>query len=110
MDYRMRKGQQELTVEIEGSELDNSRLMSEFQKCREGRCDCPTQEYDKLEGIRIEQDRDRFALHLKPKPGRSINQDAVAACLDHTLGKSTQDPAGDEAQSSANAKQPIKDG
>ena len=110
MDYRIRKGQEELTVEIEGSELNNADLMSEFQRCREGHYDCPTQEYDKLEGIQIEQGRDRIALHLKLKPGQSINRDVVAACLDHTLSKSIQHQASDETQSSASVNPSIKDG
>ena len=52
--------------------------------------DVTTDEYDKLDSMRIEQDADRISLRLKVKPGLDIDQAAVAACLDHTLEKSEE--------------------
>jgi len=47
-------------------------------------------EYDKLEEMQIEQTNDHLSLRLKVKPGQNIDQNAVAACMDHTLNKSTK--------------------
>jgi len=86
--YKIEKKEQEIAIEIEGSELKNTELQEAFQRCQEGSCGCPTDEYDKLDSMQIEHGVDRLALHLKVKPGLSIDQAAVAACLDHTLKKS----------------------
>ncbi len=85
--YQIETTNQGLTIRIEGKALMNDVLRVAFQQCQEGRCDCPTDEYDKLEEMQIEQGVDRLSLHLKVKPGQTIAQDAVAACLDHTLKK-----------------------
>lgn len=86
--YKIEKKEQEITVEIEDSELTNTELQQAFRRCQVGSCDCPTDEYDKLDSMQIEQGRDRLSLRLKNKPGHSIDPNAVAACLDHTLKKS----------------------
>ena len=83
--YTIEKKNGELFVGIDSSGLKNTQLLEAFQRCREGRCDCPTDEYDKLESLQIDQDAARISLNLKAKPGQSIAKAAVAACLDHAL-------------------------
>lgn len=89
--YKIEETNQNLIIKIEGKELQTNDLREAFQQCQEGSCDCPTDEYDKLEEMRIEQSMDRLSLHLKVKPGQTIVQDAIAACLDHTFKKSKKD-------------------
>lgn len=79
-----------MTIEIDGGASGNPKLLEAFQQCREGRCDCPTGEYDKLEETRIEQTKNHLSLRLKVRPGQSIDQNAVTACMDHTLNKTTK--------------------
>jgi len=86
--YKVEKKDQEITVEIEGDGLKTAELHKALQQCREGSCDCPTDEYDKLESMQIELNTDRISLRLRTKPDADIDQAAVAACLDHTLRKS----------------------
>lgn len=87
MKYKIEETNQNLTIEIKGRSLQNHQLREAFQQCQEGRCDCPTDEYDKLEEMQIEQGLDQLSLRLKVKRGHTIAQDVVAACLDHTLKK-----------------------
>ena len=87
-NYKIEKKEQVISVEIEGGELKNTELREAFQRCLEGSCDCPTNEYDKLDSMQIKHDVDRISLQLKVKPGLYIDQVAVAACLDYTLKKS----------------------
>jgi len=91
MKYQIQQKEGELTIGIDGAASGNPKLLDAFQECREGRCDCPTDEYDKLEGIQVEQTKDHLSLRLKVKPGQSLDGNAVAACMDHTLKKSTKD-------------------
>ena len=88
--YIIEKKNGELSVEIDSSSLNNTQLLEAFQRCREGRCDCPTDEYDKLESMRVDQAAERISLSLKAKPGQSIAKAAVAVCLDHTLNISKE--------------------
>lgn len=83
--YNIEKKGLEITVEIEGDGLINAELHKALQQCREGSCGCPTDEYDKLDSMQIEQNTDGISLQLKVKPDATIDQAAVVACLDHTL-------------------------
>ena len=88
--YTIEKKNGGLFVGIESSGLEKTQLLEAFQRCREGRCDCPTDEYDKLASMHVNQDAERISLSLKAKPGQSIAKAAVAACLDHTLNISKE--------------------
>lgn len=88
--YKIEKKNDVLSIEINSSELKNTKLLEAFQRCREGYCDCPTDEYDKLELMHVDQDAQRISLRLKAKRGQFIAEAAVAACLDHTLKKSEE--------------------
>lgn len=90
MNYEIEKKAQRISVEIKSRGLRHTELHEVFQRCREGSCDCPTDEYDKLDSMQIQQDTDRISIQLQVKPGLDIDQAAVAACLDHTLKKSEQ--------------------
>ena len=89
--YKIEKNNEGLSIELNSSGLKNTKLLESLQRCREGLCDCPTNEYDKLESMHIDQEAEQISLRLKAKPGQSLAEAAVAACLDHTLNCSKED-------------------
>ena len=46
-------------------------ILTALERCREGRCDCPTDEYEKLDDMRIERDERGISVHLQVKIGQA---------------------------------------
>jgi hypothetical protein len=87
----------ESKVLIEVAEVgkNQDQLLEAFGECQAGQCSCPTNEYDKLESMEVEQGEDLIRLRLEPKPGRQLDTSQIAACLDYTtaaIAPSQNDP------------------
>ena len=76
-----------LTVEVSDIEGKEEELLADFQACREGRCACPTDEYQKLESLNIDESAGKVSLRLKGKSGRIFDEAEIEKCLDHTKKK-----------------------
>jgi sirohydrochlorin ferrochelatase len=85
MTYRIDEQSGNIDVRVEKTGADDAEFLAALARCRDGRCECPTDAYDKLEDVRIERDVRGISVHLEAKPGQSISQEAVATCLDYTL-------------------------
>jgi hypothetical protein len=85
MTYRIDEQSGNIDVRVEKTGADDAEFLAALARCRDGRCECPTAAYDKLEDVRIERDVRGISVHLEAKPGQSISQEAVATCLDYTL-------------------------
>jgi hypothetical protein len=85
MTYRIDEEDGNIDVHVERSGADDAELLAALVRCRDGRCDCPTDEYEKVEDMRIESDARGISVHLAVEPGQAILKEAVATCLDHTL-------------------------
>ena len=77
------------TVSIEVAEIGGheDQLMEAFGECQAGQCSCPTNEYDKLASMEVEQGEDLIRLRLEPKPGEKFDASQIAACIDYTTTK-----------------------
>jgi hypothetical protein len=58
-------------------------------------CTCPTDEYDKLASMEIEQAGDRIRLRMEPKAGEKLDTADIAACLDYTTAGVNEDKSDD---------------
>lgn len=88
-----------LTIRVTDTGVDKDRLLAEIQDCREGRCDCPTDEYDKVESLSVENDgADDITMRLVPKPGQWFDESEIDACLQHTLAKTERDQSGSQIE------------
>ncbi len=89
---RYRIDEKESIVSIEVGEVagHQDQLVEAFGECQAGQCSCPTNEYDKLASMQVEQDEDRIRLRLEPKPGEKFDTSEIAACLDYTTAKVAQ--------------------
>lgn len=89
MMARYRIEETDSTVSIEVAEVGGQAelLLQAFGECQAGQCSCPTDEYQKLASMDIEQSGDAIKLRLQPKPGEEFNTSEIAACLDYTTGK-----------------------
>lgn len=63
-------------------------LLASLQECREGRCRCPTSQYDRLADMVIDVDADEVAIRLRPRDGERLDVDQLQECLDYTVVES----------------------
>jgi hypothetical protein len=87
MKYRMDEDQGRIDIHVGELGDDQGKALDAFQACQEGRCSCPTDEYQKLETLDIEPGDDSLTLHLTPKPGEELDPSEIEKCLDYTQGK-----------------------
>jgi aerobic-type carbon monoxide dehydrogenase small subunit (CoxS/CutS family) len=82
--HRIEEKQSIVTIELVDVAGRQDQLMQAFGECQAGQCSCPTNEYEKLASMEVEQDEDAIRVRLEPKPGESLDTSAIAACLDST--------------------------
>jgi len=73
-----------LEIEVSKVQGKEGQLLEAFQECAEGRCSCPTQEYKKLEELKVEQDAEKITLRLTAKDGEQFDPSEIERCLDYT--------------------------
>lgn len=84
MKYTIDSKSDGLDIAIEDVKDKQEKMLEAFQACQQGRCSCPTNEYQKLDDIDIEQSHDGIQIHLTSKPGVHIDQAEIEKCLDYT--------------------------
>jgi hypothetical protein len=71
-------------TEVEGK---HEELLEAFQECSEGRCTCPTQEYQKVETMNVIDTEGTIQLSITSKSGEVIDTKEIEKCLEYTKNK-----------------------
>ena len=87
MKFKISKKAKDVEIKVGGVEGQEQQLLDAFQECKEGRCTCPTQEYQKLDALQIEHANGEISLRLKPKEGTEFDQAEIERCLEHTKSR-----------------------
>jgi hypothetical protein len=93
--YRVHEAKSTVLIEVTDVGEAKERLLEAFGECQNGQCSCPTNEYDKLESLKVESGEDVIRMRLEPKPGEKFDASQIAACLDYTtaaIGPTKNDP------------------
>ena len=79
-------------IEINITEVKGKKeeLLEAFQECSEGRCSCPTQEYEKVETMNIIDTENNIQLSIKSKDNEVIDTKEIEKCLEYTKNKLTK--------------------
>jgi hypothetical protein len=85
--YRIEEREPAVSIEVTEVAGQKDQLMEAFGECQAGQCSCPTNEYEKLASMHVEQAGDVIRIRLEPKPGERIDTAEIAACLDYTTAK-----------------------
>lgn len=93
-DYEIKRKPDGLHVHLDKTAGLEPELLQALQECQEGRCSCPTAEYDKLAKMDVTATPDSVDIELQAKPGTDLEAEAVRQCLDFTLTR-LHKPAGD---------------
>ncbi len=73
-------------IQIDVTQLEDKKeqLLEAFQECSEGRCTCPTQEYQKVENLEVIDSGDTLQLSITARKDEHIDTAEIQKCLDHT--------------------------
>ena len=73
-------------IQIDVTDLEGKKmqLLEAFEECTEGRCSCPTQEYQKVAALEVIDSGDAIELCIAAKSGQQIDTAEIEKCLDHT--------------------------
>lgn len=83
--YRISSRPRGLRINVTDAAGSEQELLSALQDCKEGRCSCPTPEYEKLAAMDVTSAHGTIKIDLQTKPGSEIEADAVRKCLDYTI-------------------------
>ncbi len=85
--YTIKADGPSLEIELTEAAGCQDQLLEAFGECQEGRCSCPTNEYEKVSAMDVRPGEDRIDIQLEAKPGTTFDTDQIAACLDYTLAR-----------------------
>ena len=87
MKHVIKPDSEGLNVEVSDIAEQEEELLTEFQACQEGRCSCPTDEYEKLASLEIARSVGKISLRLKAKAGHEFDRAEIEKCLHHAEKK-----------------------
>ena len=84
MKYAIQQKAQGLEIKVEDLGDSQQKVLESLQACAEGRCSCPTNQYEKLDAIHIRPSPDSVSIELKAKAGETVRQADIEKCLEYT--------------------------
>ncbi len=76
-----------LKIKISEVASNHEELMSNFQSCKDGKCDCPSGEYVKLEDLKIQKTENELILELTAKDSLKFDKSEVEKCVEFIIDK-----------------------
>ena len=85
--YRIQEEASAVSIELTEVGGHQEQLLEAFGECQAGRCSCPTDEYQKLASMDVENHQDAIRIRLTTKPGEKLDAAEISACLDYTTSR-----------------------
>lgn len=85
--HQVREDSTGVVVELTDVGSKREVLLHAFAECQAGRCDCPTDEYDKLADLKVSNVGDSITVRLATKPGEKLDTAQIETCVVYTTGK-----------------------
>jgi len=87
MKHKIRTKKNGVEIKISNVQDKQTELLQSFELCQKGLCDCPTEEYKKLQDLNIYSSEKEILLSLKAKEGEKLDQSEIEKCIDFTVKK-----------------------
>ena len=87
MNYSVHGDGSNVTITVDGVGSKQAALLKEFNECAEGRCTCPTTQYQKVASLQVTAAPNQIQITLKAKAGEQIEHSDINRCLEHTTRK-----------------------
>ena len=85
MRYNITQDGEAVEIHVQDAGERAPQVLASLQECQEGRCGCPTDQYDRLASIEVGGGDAELTVHLTPRPGEHLDPDELRACMDYTL-------------------------
>lgn len=85
--FKVSDSSEALQIRIDELGGKRSAVLSALQDCAEGRCTCPTSQYEELQSVEMTGGQDEIRVVLVPKAGEVIDRQAIDKCLEYTAGE-----------------------
>lgn len=92
MDYTIGHAGDDVTIDLVGTTDHAPQVIEALQECQEGRCGCPTDQYERLASMDIAATGDEIQVTLRPREGARLDTDALRSCLEYTVQQAEGDP------------------
>ena len=77
MRYRIIEHDTDIEIHVHETGEHSQQLLASLQHCQEGRCGCPTDQYDRLEDMVVQTDPDKVTIQLHPRAGQRFDPEQV---------------------------------
>lgn len=84
MEAQIKKTNDGIQIDVTNLEGKQEHLLEAFHECSEGRCTCPTDEYQKVQKLDIAGSDDAIQLVITAKPDEQIDTAEIEKCLQYT--------------------------
>lgn len=85
MRYQITHAGDDVEIQVQDTGESAPQLLAALQECRDGRCGCPTDQYDRLADMAIQVGTDEVAVHLHAREGEPLDVGQLQSCLDYTI-------------------------
>ncbi len=87
MKHKISTREDGIEIRISDVQEKQPELLQSFELCQKGQCDCPTDQYDKLEQLDIQSFGNEIRLNLKAREGEKFDGREIEKCVDFTIKK-----------------------
>lgn len=91
MRYEITEFDDDVEIQVQQIGAHASRVLASLQDCQQGRCGCPTDQYDRLADMTVHTDADRLTIRLHPYDGQHFDTGQLQTCVDYTLEQARHD-------------------
>lgn len=98
-EYEIAKGDTGVDIRLTGVAGREVALLDAFRDCKEGRCSCPSDEYEKVDRMDFAATTEGVSIRLEARAGAELDPDEISRCLDHTVQKVVSPNIGGDVQS-----------
>lgn len=90
MKHKISTTKNGLEIKISNIQDKQSVLLQSFELCKNGQCDCPTDQYQKLQELNIRSFANEIVLDLRAKDGEKFDGSEIEKCINFTVKKAEE--------------------
>ena len=91
MRYEIAEHGSDVEIHVRQTGEHGPELLASLEDCQQGRCGCPSDQYDRLEDMTVDATPDELTIQLHPRAGE-VDTSQLQTCLDYTIASANQDP------------------
>ena len=87
MKHKISTNKNGIEIKIANVREKQSKLLQSFELCQKGQCNCLTDQYKKLQELKIYSFDNEIVLNLKAKEGEKFDGSKIEKCINFTIKK-----------------------